>query len=683
MYWKSKRLFLTVRVDMLAVLLGEKNSIKLKLSMLIAAAIIAIGALLCVVYLSREWSGWQSAGLVVIAGLLGVFAAGRISERFTKPVMELVRGASELSAGNLDYRVKLTDPREIGLLAAGFNDMAASLKEKIEGLENSRAEAEELTERLSQSFREATRTAGKLREANEWMTEMALRMEEANKQLKVEKVQTETIVHSMTDGLVALDKDERIMLVNPEAEYIFDVRDEQVRGKHVQVLVDSLIKKVEEPESFLRKFMATTSNPESESMFNITISRPYRKVLRRRSSAIRDEAGDIIGRIVSFSDITREREVDEMKSNFVSIVSHELRTPLTSIKGALALLQDGQMDEPEARAEFLSIAEQNTDRLISLISNLLDLSKMESGMLTLNLSRMDMRELIDRQVRSLDMVARQRGILIEPRFVHDEQSVFVDREKLEQVVTNLLGNALKFSPDGGRILIKTEVAEDEFRIVVEDEGVGVPGDKLEKIFGKFYQVDMSATRTMGGTGLGLTICKAIVKEHGGRIWAESPVTHDGRGTRVVVSLPKAGILPRNTAGLARKSEAAASFTSPGSVRDTVLIAGGDAEALRAQSEEFEREGFRVFTATTGKDALRIAREDRPGFIFIDVTLPDLSGYDVASILRKDPVTKDVPIVFASGDCDKDAGRMRDLGTGCMMKPVAGHELVAAVRQYYS
>ncbi|HEX9861385.1 MAG TPA: ATP-binding protein, partial [Nitrospirota bacterium] len=509
------------------------------------------------------------------------------------------------------------------------------------------------------------------------------RMDNANTQLKAEMNQTETIVHSIKDGLVALDKDETILLMNPVAEEIFDVRGEEVKGRNVQVLVDRLVEKVDEPEVFLRKFMAASSSPESESMFNITLARPFRKVLRRMSSAIRDESGAVTGRVVVLSDITREKEVDNMKSNFVSIVSHELRTPLTSIKGALALLLDGQMDDPDTRREFLSIADQNTDRLMSLISGLLDLSRMESGMVRLNVARLDMAGLITSLVRSAELFAGRRGITIETRFSGGKQEVFGDRGQLGQVITNLLDNAVKFSPDGGRVVVRTDAAEDEFTITVEDEGPGIPADKLEKVFERFYQVDMSATRVMGGTGLGLAICRAIISEHAGKIRAESPARPGVGGARIVVKLPKAGIVSRNANPPSVHPVNPASYADSGDdARDTVLLVDKDQEALRVQSMQFGREGYRVITATAGSDALRLARDCRPGFIFMDTDLPDIGGLDVAVMLGKDPDTKDIPIVFTTSAGETGTGQTDGHASGFIVKPYKVNELVATVRQYY-
>jgi PAS domain S-box-containing protein len=625
----------------------------------------------------------DSALLLVAAGLMGVLIGRRISVWFSRPIGELVKGAGELSSGNLDYRVELDSYREMQILASSFNTMAWSLKEKLRSIESSRADALQLNEKLRQAYDEAKETSEKLEKLNEWATDMAFSLEEANQLLKEEMVQTRTIVHSIREGIVALDREDRIILLNPEAEELFGVKTEDIKGSGVKLLVDRLVDKIDDPEVFLNKFMASNSSPESENEFTITVVRPYKRVLRRHSSAIRRDDGEVIGRVVTFTDITRQKEVDDMKTNFVSTVSHELRTPLTSIKGALTLLQDEDITDEDTRNEFFSIAENNTDRLIALITNLLDLSRMESGMSVLKLSRFDMNGLVEDIVRSAAIAASRGGISLDTVFRAEKAELLADRAKIEQVVSNLVDNAVKFSPARGRVRVITELEEDGLLFAVEDDGPGIPGDKLEKVFDKFYQVDMSATRRVGGTGLGLAICKAVVIEHGGEIRAVSPVRTDGKGARFEVRLPYGGVAAHETA---RRSGPAvlesSSHAARGASRDTVLIVDDDESILTLQRKAFEKEGYRVLTAGTGREALLLARDNLPGFIFLDVKLPDLDGITVAGILKRDPATMDIPIVFATGELDEEQIRGLEFGMRVIKKPFFEKDLISAVREYY-
>jgi len=623
----------------------------------------------------------DAALMLIAASLIGAIIAGRVSGWVSGPIQELVKGAAEYSKGNLGYTPDVTGPREFIALASGFSEMAGALKDKMDGLARAKVEAEELSSKLSSSYEDIKSQSERIQLANDWITDLAFRIEETNQQLKAEKVQTDTIVHSIRDGLVALDKDDRVILLNPEAEEIFEVREEDVKGGPVQALVERFVGRVEEPEMFLSRFLAATAAPEMDSSFSITIVKPFRRVLRRLSSPIRDENGEAIGRVVTFRDITKEKEVDDMKTNFVSTVSHELRTPLTSIKGALTLLLDEQVDELETRREFLKIAEQNTDRLISLISSLLDLSRIESGRVNMRFSRLDLGELVKGVVGASSMAARQSGVTVEARAIGKEPVVLGDREKLEQTLTNLIGNAIKFSDPGGKVLVTTETLEGEVRLTVEDEGIGIPNDKLDRIFERFYQVDMSATRRIGGTGLGLTISKAIVKEHGGRVWAESPVTPDGRGARFIVSLPMVELAMRDDEEPLPAMSLPEPVETPHEDRSrTVLIVDDDPGIVRIHKASFEREGYQVLTAMTGHEALRVARAEKPGFIFLDVLLPDLDGFDVASILKGDVATRDIPIVFTTVLGEEARERGISLGAGYITKPFQEQQLISTVKR---
>lgn len=623
---------------------------------------------------------WKAVLLVFAAGLIGLLFAGKIANWVSRPINALVKGADEFRKGNMGHRVEVSTPGELAILASAFNDMASGLKEKMDGLDKARGEAEELTMKLSASYNDVRLTADRLQEANEWVTDMAFRIEEANQDLKAEKVQTDTIVHSIRDGLVAVDREDNIILVNPVAEEIFDVREEDVKGKPALVLADSLARKVDEPEAFIRKFMAATSTPETESAFTVTVVRPFKRVLRRLSSPIMDERGEVIGRVVTFRDITKEKEVDEMKTNFVSTVSHELRTPLTSIKGAINLLLDGQISDQETKHEFLKIAEQNADRLINLITNLLDLSRMESGRVRMKFAKLDMNAVAGAVVKSMEALARQQGVELEVLLSDDPAWIFGDKDKLEQTVTNLVGNAVKFSEPGCKVRLSTIVHDEDVRLAVEDAGVGIPKDKLERVFERFYQVDMSATRRTGGTGLGLAICKAIVKEHGGRIWAESPATLDGRGARFVLTLPHMGVQPPDADGPSKPALVQPDFFRGEKSENTILLVDDDASILEIHKQLFEQEGYRVLTATTGSEAIRVAREAMPGFIFLDVLLPDLDGFDVASILRSDEATKDIPIVFTTVLGEEGRERGMSLGRGYITKPFQQGQLITAVKE---
>jgi signal transduction histidine kinase len=252
------------------------------------------------------------------------------------------------------------------------------------------------------------------------------------------------------------------------------------------------------------------------------------------------EEGEPIGSVLSFRDISQRYALDHMKDEFISTVSHELRTPLTSIRGALGLLSAGLLGEVSEKAtSLLRIAVANSDRLVRLINDILDLERMTSGRAPLAFRRISLDELVRQAIEAMQPMADSEEVFL----ASDPNSVYVeaDSDRLLQVLTNLLSNAIKFSPPRSTVRVITVRASDGVTVSVIDEGRGVPADKLESIFDRFQQVDASDSRQKGGTGLGLAICRTIVHQHGGRIWAEQ---NGGRGTIFRFYLPeRASISP--------------------------------------------------------------------------------------------------------------------------------------------
>jgi PAS domain S-box-containing protein len=250
------------------------------------------------------------------------------------------------------------------------------------------------------------------------------------------------------------------------------------------------------------------------------------------------EDGQTAGAVITFRDVTLRREVDRMKDEFVSVVSHELRTPLTSIRGTLGLLSAGKGGElSPVGARMLEIAVQNTDRLIRLINDILDLERIESGKETMDMAPLSAAELVRHVADVMHPVADRAGVRLEVRAERDV-SLVADGDRLLQVLTNLVSNAVKFSDPGGAVVVSVELDDEGAVFRVADQGRGIPPEKLESIFGRFQQVDSSDSRQKGGTGLGLAICRSIVQQHGGRIWAES---EPGEGSTFVFTVPEGSV----------------------------------------------------------------------------------------------------------------------------------------------
>ena len=283
--------------------------------------------------------------------------------------------------------------------------------------------------------------------------------------------------------------------------------------------------------STVQKVLATGSLDDVEMTFR---SRDGRQIIAEGSINCRYSGVTVEYCNAIFQDVTKRREVDRMKNEFISVVSHELRTPLTSIRGSLGLLAGGALrQDPEKADRMLSIALKNTERLVRLINDILDIEKIESGTIALDIQPVDAADLILQASATMHPMAEAGKVRLE--VLPARGTVFADRDRMLQTLTNLLSNAIKFSSAEGRVSIVSERRGAGLLIRVRDHGRGVPAGKLQSIFERFQQVDASDSRDKGGTGLGLAICRSIVQQHGGAIWVDSV---EGQGSEFFVLLPR-------------------------------------------------------------------------------------------------------------------------------------------------
>jgi CheY-like chemotaxis protein len=347
-----------------------------------------------------------------------------------------------------------------------------------------------------------------------------------------------------------------------------------------------------------------------------------------------------VGAVVTFKDITERQAIERMKAEFVSTVSHELRTPLTSIRGSLGLLSGGVLGPINPSAEqMLKIAVTNTDRLIRLINDILDIERLESGRASLTRRVCDVPELLALTLESVRGVAEQAKVSL--AVSANEERIEADPDRVIQTLTNLLGNAIKFSTPGSTVWLEVVRADDELLFSVRDEGRGIPREKLVSIFERFSQVDASDSREKGGTGLGLAICRSIVQQHGGRIWAESE--GEGHGSAFFFTLPA---LPISDTRAHDVVTAAAAATSD--ERDAlVLVCDDDPSIRRVLSSLLERRGYRVLEAASGAKAIEQAAAKRPAAILLDLLMPEMDGWETMAALKARPETRDIPVVVCS------------------------------------
>ncbi len=340
--------------------------------------------------------------------------------------------------------------------------------------------------------------------------------------------------------------------------------------------------------------------------------------------------------------LAERSNLDIIKDEFISTVSHELRTPLTSLRGSLGLLSSGIMGDLDPKAQnLLRIAVTNTDRLIRLINDILDLERMESGRAPLQIRRCSLRDLVQQAADTMGGMAQEatvRVVLETPPPGTSPEALYFDgdSDRILQVLTNLLSNAIKFSPPASNVRIHVDATPDAIVLKVSDEGRGIPADKLDSIFDRFQQVEHADARKKGGTGLGLAICRSIVQQHSGSIWAQP---NSGPGTTLYVMLPRT----------ARVTDAVAPALALPLPRGegSILVCDDDASIRTVVREHLTRQGYTVLEASSGEEAILVASDNPVEAILLDLYMPGLSGWETLQRLRDTAATSAIPVVILS------------------------------------
>lgn len=404
------------------------------------------------------------------------------------------------------------------------------------------------------------------------------------------------------------------------------------------------------------------------------------------AAPLQAERGVITGAVVAFQDITRLLEVDRMKSDFVSIVSHELRTPLTSIRGGLQLaLADTEAVRDPAVHQLLTVALNNSERLIRIVNDILDIAKIESGGMPLDPRPCRVDELLRVAEQSVGRLALAEDVQLTRRLPADLPPVLADFDRVVQALVNLLSNAIKFAPPDSEVVIEGTARGNMVALAIRDQGPGISADNLARLFQKFQQVDSSTSRSVGGTGLGLVITKALIEQHGGHIEVESLV---GRGSTFTIVLPAAqsGSAPARQVARApaigEDADAPLGPSADGSA-PRVLVAEDDEDLLMVLTTAMERGGFEVETARNGRDAWRMATDRAFDLLLLDLAMPEMDGFEVIRRVRGAAASHDMPIVAISGSdrLGPSEQRARDLGANLFLaKPLDANVLVREVRQ---
>ncbi|WP_193063750.1 cell wall metabolism sensor histidine kinase WalK [Oceanobacillus oncorhynchi] len=409
---------------------------------------------------------------ISISAILGVLVARTI----TKPIKEMREQALIMSNGDFTQKLDVYGRDEIGQLAETFNDLNSRLK-------HSYATIEEERRKLS------------------------------------------SVLSYMSDGVIATDQTGAVTLMNDAAARMIGSNPDDMIGDD---LIDVL--------NLEEKIVDISKLSDSGSMIIDFSDEETPFIIRANFSTVVDEEEEVTGFITVISDVTEQEKMEQERRDFVSNVSHELRTPLTTMKSYLEALSDGAWENKEIAPRFLEVTQKETDRMIRMVNDLLQLSKMDSDELPMHKERTEfmgyVHQVLDRYEMNLP-----ETITLERQIPKGKSYVWMDRDKVTQVFDNIITNAFKYSPEGGKVRVNLDVRRHMVIISIQDEGMGIPYDKLDKIFDRFYRADRARTRKFGGTGLGLAITKELVEAHHGKIWAQSK---EGRGTTILFTLPLMG-----------------------------------------------------------------------------------------------------------------------------------------------
>ncbi|TXK77724.1 cell wall metabolism sensor histidine kinase WalK [Paenibacillus sp. N3.4] len=416
------------------------------------------------------------SGTLIALGLTAILGV-LLTSTITNPIKEITKQATAVAEGNFDQQLVIQGTDEIGQLGHTFNFMMNRLKE-------------------------------------------ALYLNEE------EKEKLASILTNMNDGVIATDDRGNVIVLNRRAKQILQTEEETTLGREISEVLGI-------PMDAIRGFIQGQVNttlldielPDDEEQLSVRIT--FTPIHRRGEGQN--------GIIAVLQDVTDQEKLEQARREFVANVSHELRTPLTTIKSYLEALDDGAMEEPQLASRFISVTRSETERMIRLVTDLLHLSRLDSKQSMMSKSPTSVSEMLDEVADRFSFQLKQRKIRILIQVEQGVPSLLLDRDKIDQVLDNLVSNAIKYTGDEGAIRLEARRNEkDMLEISVKDNGIGIPKKDLSRIFDRFYRVDKARSRNMGGTGLGLSIAREIVKAHGGSISLDSEL---GQGTCVMFTLP--------------------------------------------------------------------------------------------------------------------------------------------------
>ena len=517
-----------------------------------------------------------------------------------------------------------------------------------------------------------------------FITDQADQLGSALQSQREEAAKNRAILESIADGVLVLDHNGRVLLVNPAAEELLGFSALALEGQHFRHMLglgETLIHRemaqalYTELRQRLEADAATASLTESTASLTVRLE-AGNKVLAVNIAPLIVSLGAAPGVVAALRDISREAEVERLKNEFISTVSHELRTPMTSIKGYTDLLFLGMAGGlTDAQRNFLQIIKSNADRLTALVNDILDISRIETGRIRLTIEALDLVGVIGDVVASFEEQYRDKSMALVWKKPADLPQVRGDATRATQVLSNLLANAWHYTPEGGQVTISVKRTDGFVQVDVADTGIGISPEDVSRIFDRFYRADHPVVQEAGGTGLGLSIVKMFVEMLGGEIWVESEV---GIGSTFSFTLPLSSTeVPEPSVELLTTEPAAAISRRP-----KILVVEDDRDLALLLRRQLESDGYQVLLAGSGEDALWLAREEQPQLITLDIMLPDMDGFVVLERLKAHPVTAPIPVIVASVLVEPETGY--SLGAvDYVVKPFAEEKLLQAIRHALS
>jgi PAS domain S-box-containing protein len=478
---------------------------------------------------------------------------------------------------------------------------------------------------------------------------------------EVEASKSQAILEGVADGVMVADAQGQVILFNAAAERILELKREDALGHSTSEMLGLY-------GGQARDWMAAVARWADlkgiDEYLAAQLEIGDRIVSVHLAPVLMSE--EFLGTVSVFRDVTTEVEAERTKTEFVSTVSHELRTPMTSIKGYADLLLMGAVGSLTGdQHRFLTIIKSNTDRLTLLVNDLLDISRIESGRLILTPRVIHVSDLIGQVIAAMEGRAIERGLDLRSDLPPVLPEIFADPDRVIQILTNLVGNACRYTPSGGEVVVSARARGDEVHVAVRDTGIGISEEDQARLFSRFFRSEDPLVQEAPGTGLGLSITKSLVEIHGGRIWVESEL---GKGSTFAFSLPTA-----------RAWEVSRTGGEIERLTKKVLVVEDDTDIANLIRLHLAGDSREVLIAQRGDEALEMAQRERPDLITLDVLLPDADGFGVLEQLKLNPITRGIPVIVVSILQDRDDG-LRLGAADYITKPIDEQRLVRAVRR---